>query len=271
MPRRESKEPKQCVSLHIGSSFASAWESVLLPWFERVLPETWKRELPSIVIVPTRGQANDLKRRLIAKGVSHLGLQIVTPASLRALLSRDDVTPTTDPEHLRLLLAIAASEMENRPNESEALAAKAVSRAPAALLRALDRLETAGWKFEELALPSFAPVVRRFNELLRKCDFVLPGETDRRRLQEAARGERKFSHLLITGFDGAHWADWFLLRAVVELSENTTIVLEEPREKFSDIDLCWIGSWEEVCGEAQRALQPARPLGDSLFTEAEMR
>src|SRR5260370_14734777 len=75
----------------------------------------------------------------------------------------------------------------------------------------------------------------------------------------------------ITGFDGAHWGDWFLLRAVVELAENTTIVLEEPRENFSDIDLCWIGSWEEVCGEAQRALKPARPLGDSLFSEMEMR
>src|SRR6266581_1427187 len=252
-------------------SLREAWDDAIAPWFERVLPETWNRTLPSLVIVPTRGQANDLKARLIAKGYSHLGLQFVTPASLRALLVRDDATPHAQPEHLRLLLAIAASEMEDRPNESEALAAKAVARAPALLLRALDRLETAGWRFEELALPSFAPVVQRFNDLLKKCDLVLPGETDRRRLQKTTRGERKFSHVLITGFDGAHWADWFLLRAVVELAENTTIVLEEPRENFSDIDLCWIGSWEEVCGEAQRALKPARPLGDSLFSEAEMR
>jgi hypothetical protein len=227
--------------------------------------------LPSLVVVPTRGHGNDLKARLIAKGASHLGLQFVTPAGLRALLARDDVTPPAQREHLRLLLAIAASEMEDRPNESEALAAKAVVRAPALLLRALDRLETAGWRFEELALPSFAPVIQRFSELLKKCDFVLPAETDRRRLQEAARGERKFSHVLIAGFDGAHWADWFLLRAAAELAETTTIVLEEPRENFSDIDLCWIGSWEEVCGEAQRTLKPARSLGDSLFTEAEMR
>ena len=163
-------------------------------------------------------------------------------------------------EHLRLLLAIAASEMEDRPNESEALAAKAVARAPALLLRALDRLETAGWKFEELALSSFAPVVQRFNELLKKCGFV----TSRRELIESVckkqrAAEREFSHVLITGFDGAHWAEWFLLRAAVELAENTTIVLEEPRENFSDVDLCWIGSWEEVCGEAQRSLSPRPP------------
>src|SRR6266568_876631 len=257
--------------LLVVTSLREAWEDAIAPWFERVLPETWKRALPSLVVVPTRGQANDLKARLIAKGHSHLGLQFVTPASLRALLVRDDATPHAQPEHLRLLLAIAASEMEDRPNESEALGAKAVARAPALLLRTLDRLETAGWKFEELALPAFAPVVQRFNELLKKCDFVLLGEADRRRLQQAARGERKFSHVLITGFDGAHWPQWFLLRNAVELAENATIVVEEPRGDFSDIDLCWIGSWEEVCGEAQRAPKSAHALGDSFFSETEMR
>src|SRR5260370_37458993 len=166
-------------------SLGQAWEDAIAPWFNQVLPGAWQRELPTLVVVPTRGQANDLKARLIAKGSSHLGLRFVTPSSLRALLARDDAT-AAKPEHLRLLLAIAASEMEDRPNESEALAAKSVARAPALLLRALDRLETAGWKFQELGLSSFAPVVQRFNELLRKCGFVLPGETDRRRLQQAA-------------------------------------------------------------------------------------
>src|SRR5947207_9172050 len=252
-------------------SLREAWDDVIAPWFDQVLPETWKRALPSLVVVPTRGQANDLKARLIAKWSSHLGLHFVTPASLGALLARDDATLRAKPEHLRLLLAIAASKMEDRPNEAEALAAKAVARAPALLLRALDRLETAGWKFEELALPAFAPVVKRFNELLKKCDFVLLGEADRRRLQEAAHGERKFSHVLITGFDGAHWPQWFLLRNAVELAENATIVVEEPGGDFSDIDLCWIGSWEEVCGEAQRAPKSAHAPGDSFFTETEMR
>src|SRR6266581_4404116 len=257
--------------LLVAPSVEEAWDDAIAPWFEQVVPGAWRHPLPSLVVVPTRGQANDLKACLIAKGYSHLGLQFVTPASLRALLVRDDATPHAQPEHLRLLLAIAASEMEDRPNESEALAAKAVARAPTLLLRALDRLETAGWKFEELALPAFAPVVKRFNELLKECDFVLLGEADRRRLQQAARGERKFSHVLITGFDGAHWPQWFLLRNAVELAENATIVVEEPRGDFSDIDLCWIGSWEEVCGEAQRAPKSAHALGDSFFSETEMR
>jgi PD-(D/E)XK nuclease superfamily len=137
----------------------------------------------------------------------------------------------------------------------------------------LNRLETAGWKFEELGLPSFAPVVQRFNELLKKCGFVLRGESERSRSQQPTHRRREFSHVLISGFDGAHWAEWFLLRTAVELANNATIVLEEPRENFSDVDLCWIGSWEEVCGEAQRASRATAttPLGDSLFSEMEMR
>jgi lipocalin len=69
--------------------------------------------------------------------------------------------------------------------------------------------------------------------------------------------QAKFFHVLITGFDGAHWAEWFLLRTAVELAENATTVLEEPRN-FSDVDLCWIGSWEEVCGRSPRAERPPR-------------
>ena len=254
-------------------SLQEAWDDAIAPWFDAVLPAAWQRQLPILVVVPTRGQVNDFKARLVAKGSSHLGLQFVTPSSLRALLARDDATPTAQPELLRLLLAIAASEMEDRPDESEALAAKAIARAPAALLRALDRLEIAGWKFEELGLPSFAPVVQRFNELLKKCGFVLPGEADRKRLQEAVRGRREFSHVFIGGFDGANWAEWFLLRSVVDMAKSATIVLEEPRENFSDVDLCWIGSWEEVCGEAQRVSRATATtaLGDSLFSEMEMR
>lgn len=239
-------------------------------WFERVLPDAWKRELPSLVVVPTRGQANFFKTQLLARGDSHLGLHFVTPVSLRALLARDDSTSSPSPEHLRLLLAIAGTELEDSPNDLEALAAKSVARSPGPLLRTLDRLQTAGWKFQDLAMPSFAPIVKRFRDLLEKCDFVLPGEIDRRRLRRLKETERTFSDVLITGFDGAHWPHWFLLRTAVALAENATVVVEEPRD-LADVDLCWIGSWEEICGEGQRATKTSRATGDALFSEAEMR
>lgn len=274
MPK-PSSEPSYSLprfSLHLVPSIPAAWEGVLWPWFERVLPHAWKQPLSSLVVVPTRTHANDLRARLTSKGASHLGLQFVTPTTLRTLITRDDPIATVPTEHLRLLLAIAATEIEDRSSESEALAAQAVARAPGLLLRTLDRLATAGWKFEELTLQSFAPIVRRFNGLRNKCDFALPGEIDRRLLQRAANRTRKFLNVLIAGFDGAHWPHWFLLRAAAELAvENATIVTEEPRENFSDVDLGWIGSWEEICGEAQLATTSTTPLIDSLFSEAEMR
>src|SRR5437667_8134894 len=93
-------------------SLQEAWDDAIAPWFDEVLPGTWQRQLPALVVVPTRGQANDLKTRLIAKASSHLGLRFVTPSSLRALLARDDATPAAEPEHLRLLLAIASTQLE---------------------------------------------------------------------------------------------------------------------------------------------------------------
>ena len=252
------------VALWLAESSRDAWENVIAPWCERVLPDCWKRDLPAVIVVPTRGHANALKERLLRRGLSHLGLHFVTPASLREMLSREDSTPYGEPEHLRLLLAIAATETP------EDLTAKAVARSPGQLLRALDRLQIAGWNFEELALASFAPLVRRFEELMKQCGFALPGKIDRLRLQQATKSERKFSDTLIAGFDGAHWANWFVLRAAIKLAENATVILDYPSETLSRADELWIGSWEETFGEAQ-PIAPSRSRDDSFFSEAEMR
>jgi hypothetical protein len=48
------------------------------------------------------------------------------------------------------------------------------------------------------------------------------------------------------------------------------VLLEYPREN-SQIDLSWIGSWEELLGEARPVHAPIVPATDDLFTEAEMR
>src|ERR1051326_1142513 len=273
MARRDAEaqqHPRTC-SLYIGPSFDSAWETIVWPWLDRILSDAWKFPLPSLVIVPTRGQVNDLKARLITKGASHLGVQFVTPASLRTLLARENAEGCGQPEHLRLLFSVAAAEMEERPNESESLAAQSVTRAPAPLLRTLNRLETAGWKFNDLPVASFAPVVERFRELCQQCRFLLPGQEDKQHLRRAKTDGKKFSSVLVTGFDGSHWPDWFLLRAAVALASDPTVVHEEPRGDFSEVDLCWIGSWEEICGEAKQIGTPGQMLGDSLFSEAEMR
>jgi PD-(D/E)XK nuclease superfamily protein len=254
-------------TLRIASSPQEAWAGVIAPWFREVLPVSWKQKLPSVVVVPTRSHAHALKARLLEERQSHLGIQFVTPAGLRELLGGDRQTTLALREHLRLLLAIAAGQED----EGENLAAKAVLRAPDNLLRILDRLETAGWDFERVGPVAFHGIVRRFREQLRTCGFSLVGEFDRDLLARASKGPSILADLLITGFDGAHWPYWHLLRTAAAAAAKATIVLEEPRDELFDTDLCWVGSWEEVCGEAKRVAKPPTASADALFSEAEMR
>jgi hypothetical protein len=149
---------KQKASLQIASSPREAWAGAIAPWFGEVLPVSWKQELSSVVVVPTRSHAHALKARLLQEGASHLGVQFVTPAGLRELLRGVHKPALPLREHLRLLLAVAAEQTLRESSEDDAsadnLAAKAVVRAPDHLLRTLDRLETAGWEFASLGLDS---------------------------------------------------------------------------------------------------------------------
>jgi hypothetical protein len=258
---------KRKATLRIASSPREAWKGAIAPWFREVLPISWKQELPSVVVVPTRSHAHALKARLLQERQSHLGIQFVTPAGLRDLLGRDRDYSLPLREHLRLLLAVAA----DRENDGNNLAAKAVLRAPDHLLYAIDRLETAGWNFESVGPAPFHSIARRFRAQLRACGFSLTGEFDRELRARCSTKPPIFGNLLITSFDGAHWPHWHLFRAAVAAAEKTTVVLEEPRGDLADFDLCWIGSWEEVCGEAQPATRRGTVFGDSLFSEAEMR
>lgn len=257
---------KQKVALRIASSPQDAWNGAIAPWFRELLPDSWKEELPALVVVPTRAHAHWLKGRLLSEGRSHLGIQFIMPAGLREILSGDRSRDLAPREHLRLLLAIAAEQ----ENDGDNLAAKAVVRAPDHLLRTLDRLENAGWDFDRLGLDSFQPIVRRFREQLRACYFSMTGVHDRELLSRSKSRPPRFANLLVSGFDSAHWPHWFLLRAAVDSAENATVLLEYPREN-SEIDQCWIGSWEELLGEATPVSSPVAPATDSLFTEAEMR
>lgn len=257
---------KRKAVLRIVDSAPAAWDSVIWPWFQEVLPVSWKQELPSVVVVPRRSYAHSLNSRVLEKGQSHLGIQFVTAAGLCELLSGDHLQKLAPREHLRLLLAIAGEQ----ENDGDNLAAKAVVRAPDHLLRTLDRLENAGWDFNKLGLDSFQPIVRRFREQLRTCDFTMAGAHDRELLSRSKSNPPPFANLLICGFDSAHWPHWFLLRAAVQSAQNATVLLEYPREN-SEIDLGWIGSWEELFGEAVPVHSPIARTTDDLFTEAEMR
>ena len=248
--------------LLIASSPEAAWQGGIAGWLDNASAQAWQDERPALVVAPTRGQAQALKARLLADGRSVLGVQFITPPYLRALLQDAEGRQLPLREHLRLLLALAAEEQlaDLKLPESERLAAISVRRTPDHLLRLLDQLDAAGWAFDQIDLPAFRPIVHRFRAHLASCSFETFAESDRDAFARMQKGALRFSNLLITGFHGAHWPLWHLLRAAVAAAEKATILLQYPRTEAADLDSAWIGSWEEAFGEAKPAEADDNPI-----------
>ncbi len=238
----------------LAASPEAAWEGATVGWFKRAAAEAWQNERPTLIVVPTRGQAQALKGRLLEADLSALGLQFVTPPYLRALLAEQSETLPPAREHLRLLLALAAEQVlaDETLAETERLAAISVRRTPDHLLRLLEQLSAAGADFQQVELPAFRPVVRKFCAHLKAAQFEIFPEADRRALAHARQSAPALGPLLITGFHGGHWPLWHLLRAAVHSSQRATVILQNPREEAHDLDSAWIGNWEEALGEAQQ-------------------
>src|SRR5262245_49035890 len=116
------------VSLHLANSFEAEWDNVLLPWFERVAPQALKETVPVAVVTPFRGHAQLLRSKLLAHGISLVGVRFFVPPQLREFLLRDSGVKLPLREHLRFLLAMAAEEFAaNLDSEQpESLIARAV-------------------------------------------------------------------------------------------------------------------------------------------------
>jgi hypothetical protein len=263
-------QPRGAHALLLVSSPEAAWQGAARDWFTQAAADAWKSERAVVVVVPTRGQIQSLKQRLLEAGLSALGLHFITPPYLRALLGAQSESLPPAREHLRLLLALAAEQLladETLP-EPERLAAISVRRTPDHLLRLLEQLSAAGSDFQNVDLPAFRPVVRRFRAHLKATQFEIFPESDRRALAHARKTDPALGKLLITGFHGGHWPLWNLLRAAVQSSRSATVVLQNPRDEAHDLDSAWIGTWEETLGEAQLVAldhDPAVPARPTLF------
>ena len=75
------------VSLHLATSFDAAWEHVLLPWFEKVALQAFEQTAPVAVVTPFRSHAQLLRGKLLAHGISLLGVRFLVPAQLRELFA----------------------------------------------------------------------------------------------------------------------------------------------------------------------------------------
>jgi hypothetical protein len=263
-------QPRREHTLLIASSPEAAWQGGAEAWFRKAAAEAWKSERRPVVVVPTRGQMQTLKSRALEAGLSALGLEFVTPPYLRALLAVQSGSLPPAREHLLFLLALAAEQLltDEKITEAERLAAVSVRRTPNHLLRLLEQLSAAGAQFEQVDLPAFRPIVRKFRAQLKELEFEIFPETDRRALAQARESSPVLGHLLVTGFHGAHWPLWHLLQAAVRSSPHATVLLQNPREQAEDVDVAWIGSWEEKLGEAKPVAsdsEAARGECETLF------
>jgi hypothetical protein len=246
------------ISLHIGASVDAAWESVVLPWFESVSADALLDEHEIAVVTPVRGEAYFLRARILDRGISLLGVKFLSPAQLREILLHTSDLILPPREHLRLLLAMTADESaaestaDKIDNQSpEILIAKSVARDPDHFLRAIDQINIAGWNFDEIEPRALREIAARFEKRVRACGFSFVHEADRAASAQAQAFSPRFSHFLVTGFNGAHWPLWPLLRAAVTSSTEATIILNDPRDEARDLDEVWVGTWEESFGAAE--------------------
>jgi len=260
------------VSLHLANSFDAAWDSVILPWFEKVAPRAFEQTAPVAVVTPFRSNAQLLRSKLLARGISLLGLRFLVPGQLREFLLRDAALKLPLREHLRLLLAIAAEEFAANTDseESDSLIARAVARDPDYFLRLFDELGSADWEVAELVQPALAEIAARFKKMCRDCGFAFVHEADRRAAEDAVKLPPRFSQLLVSGFDGAHWPLWALLHAALKSSHEAVVVLNDPRDEARDIDETWIGTWEEILGEAEPVPEPHAKANRKVREKDEM-
>src|SRR5439155_2184344 len=162
----EVKKSSPNVSLHIGSSFASAWESVLLPWFKRVARAPVEIQEPIAVVTASRAQADFLRKQLLKAGFALLNVKFLTPPQLRELLLRRSTLKLPLREHLRLLLAITADEIANKSKNSstQTSVARSIARDPDNFLRVFDQLRTAGCELNELEPPILRELATAFEK-----------------------------------------------------------------------------------------------------------
>lgn len=247
------------VRLFVGPDFNALWDEVVYPWCERMRSEAWRQGKPVAVVTPSRNYGFFLKHRLLESGFQFAGLRFWTPEDARAFLAAKLDAPPRALASQDFELALAAAA-EQRP---DCAAARAVAQSPSSLARALEELAAAGWTWQQLGVPELEPVLVNLAGRLRQAGWLAPGQLDAQLALAAPRIGQPARALLLVGFDGFHWRLWQLLSALARCAHETTVALRAPRCKAEFLDEVWIGSWEELAGEAkavESATEPPRPF-----------
>lgn len=260
--------------LWLAGHWEEMWQAVVIPWLRQQAAQAWQDRRPTVVLVPSRATGFYAHERVVQAGFNLAALHFWTPSDARMNLQKffPGIRPTPSREILHLLATLAAEEVLRREPENRTAVAIAVE--PSSFIQTVDQLAGAGWDLGEVAEVPLRAVVKQWRVLLQRYGFQTVQGIDRELITQAGQASPKIAQLIVAGFDGAHWAEWPLLQAVVESAQTATMALVAPKLGWEEMDQAWIGTWEERFGAAEPCeasadeeapLQPYLPLQSALY------
>ena len=230
------------------ASVEEQWHALAGPWLRAQAASAWKNRLPTVILTPTRAEGFYLRSRLVGEGVPFLGLRFWTPSDARKFLHAEiapQISATTQAE-LRLVARTCGEKLAGRDGGNDPTVSSVI-REPGAFLRAYDLLLAAGWDPAREGAIYGRELAQAMQRTLEKSKIATQAGLHWKLWQEvSSRRKPLLAHLLIVGFNAAHWPLWDLLKAVAFSAGEAVIALSEPRAFAEEIDQLWNNSWEEI-------------------------
>ncbi len=269
--------------LTLSSSVEEQGRTVVLPWLRRRSLVAWQYVAPTVVLVPTRLEGFYWKQQLAESGQSLLGISFWIPSDLRTFLTSAigggfNVASMAD---LELLARVAAeSVLESTAlSEEQRTCLESMRLDPTRFLVQYEMLVSAGWQPVGKGREADRLVARQFQTELATRGLMTQAESHRA-LREHFQAQTEtvetklLAQLLITGFNGTHWAIFDLLAAGTSGATDVTVSLLAPQSLAETPDQQWVSAWEQWAGkpyeepfildETGPAPAPFSPLGDLL-------
>ena len=258
--------------LHLARHADTAWAEVIRPWLERGRGRLGR----SLVVVPTRGQAQALKQRCLEENLALLGVEFITPGLARQKWLQPALAPVEpgtsslarsapDPAYLRLgLRALVARRLAVA---EPAGIWRSLASDPDGALEAFADLLRAGCGPEQFPRPELREV---FAELVAWVDRrgLALGERQAIAAVAARPAGLVSARILVAGLGAESWPDFWNVAALVRHGGDSCVVLPEP--EFSGrgaADEGWIAAWEQFLGVEAVPLDAPEPPGCGAVAE----
>lgn len=237
----------------------AAWHTRVRPWL--AAPAALRRDH---VLVPTRGQAQALKRRCVREGVPLLGVEFLTPGLARRKWQA--LVPAARPALGRELLllnlrALIAQRLEPLAPEDAAWGFwKSLQSDPERALADFDDLLHAGFTAADFPLPALREVLGELERRVEEMGYDLaPVQQIAAALAAPLPGSPRLGgRLLVHGFSAEHGREFFALAALARRAADLTVLLPEPEAGGSAAsDEGWIEAWSTLLG-----VEPQLPASD---------